>query len=573
MIWKATTVVLAVALAVAAFTAVRRARQAPAPPPPPVRASIDAPSDAELGAGDDVLDAALSPDGRELVFVATSEGISQLWRRALDSDRAEALNGTEGASMPAWKRTGNVVSFFAGRALRQIPIRGGSVQHLAEASSPAGASWLPDGSLLFAPGTTGTIKRLRAGVVSDVTTLRAGDLAHVAPEAVGSSGDFLYVAVLAGGRRMVRLVRSNGEIDLARTSGHAALVGNILVHVLDGALSAQRFDAETGALTGRAARLAFDVGLSGTGRAFFAASPRVLAWAAASPRARGLAWFDLQGHRVGSVSEPGDYWQVRLSPGDDVAAVTMLDPLLRTLDVFAVPALDTPAPSRRITLSLSADSDPVWAPDGSRIAFRSMQGGQPNVFARPPQFSERSDEELLRSELDETPTDWRGGTLLFHAPGSGTGYDVWALDVASRGRRAVAHGGFNESDARWSPDGRWMAYVSDEPGRPEIFVERWPQDGHKWRVTLAGGTRPRWRRDGTGLFFLRDGALMQTRLSEHGNAPSFSAAIRLVDLPGVRDYAPATRSDRVLAIVPVARAASARAHVIVDWMSALERVP
>jgi hypothetical protein len=90
---------------------------------------------------------------------------------------------------------------------------------------------------------------------------------------------------------------------------------------------------------------------------------------------------------------------------------------------------------------------------------------------------------------------------------------------------------------------------------------------------LAGGTRPRWRRDGTGLFFLRDGALMQTRLSEHGNAPSFSAAIRLVDLPGVRDYAPATRSDRVLAIVPVARAASARAHVIVDWMSALERVP
>jgi hypothetical protein len=150
---------------------------------------------------------------------------------------------------------------------------------------------------------------------------------------------------------------------------------------------------------------------------------------------------------------------------------------------------------------------------------------------------------------------------------------VWALDVAGRSLRAVAQGGFNETDARWSPDGRWMAYVSDEPGRPEIFLERWPQDGRTWRVTSAGGTRPRWRRDGTGLFFLRDGALMQTGISERGRDLAFSPATRVVDLPGVRDYAPATRSDRVLAIVPVARAESARAHVIVDWMAALEPVP
>lgn len=569
MIWRVATIVLAAMLAAFAFTAVRRTRDAPPPPAPPVRASIDPPPGAELGAGDDILDAALSPGGRDLVFVATSEGVPSLWLRALDADRAEVLKGTDGARMPAWKRGGGVVSFFAGGKLRQIAIRDGSVRDLADARSPSGASWLPDGSLLFAPDAGGTIKRLREGVVSDATTLRAGDLAHVAPDAVGNSGDFLYVAVIADGRRIVRLARSGGEIDLARTSGHAAIVGNVLVHVLDGALSAQQVDAERGALIGRAARLAFDVGLSGTGRAFFAASPRLLAWAAASPRPRELVWFDLQGQRAGSVSEPADYWQVRLSPDDGVAAVTMLDPLLRTLDVFAIPVLDTSSAPRRVTLSLSPDSDPVWSPDASRIAFRSMQGGQPNVFARPPQFSERSDEAVLRSELDETPSDWRGGTLLFHAPGAGTGYDVWALDVAGGSRRAVAQGGFNESDARWSRDGRWVAYVSDEPGRPEIFVERWPQDGRRWRVTSAGGTRPRWRRDGTGLFFLRDGALMHTRLAEQGNDVSFSPAARVADLPGVRDYAPAARSDRVLAIVPVARAASARAGIIVDWMSAI----
>jgi Tol biopolymer transport system component len=250
----------------------------------------------------------------------------------------------------------------------------------------------------------------------------------------------------------------------------------------------------------------------------------------------------------------------------------MLDPLLRTLDVFAIPSANASGSGRRVTFSLSADSDPVWAPDGSRIAFRSMQGGQPNIFARPPQFSEEADQPVLRSKLDETPTDWRGGTLLFHAPAD-TGFDVWALDLASGNQREVARSGFNESDARWSQDGRWVAYVSDEPGRPEIFVERWPQDGRKWRVTSAGGTRPRWQRDGRGLFFLRDGALMRAELVERGAEISFSAPVRIVTLPGVRDYELAHRSDRLLAIVPVPRSESPRARVIVDWTSLLPSSP
>ncbi len=386
---------------------------------------------------------------------------------------------------------------------------------------------------------------------------------------MGRAGDFLYVAELANARRVVRLVSSGGDVDLARTSGHAAMVGDVLVHVFDGALSAQRFDAAVGALVGRPARLAFDVGISTAGRAFFAASPRVIAWAPAAPRARELAWFDLHGRAAGAVSEPADYWQVRVSPDDRSIAVTMLDPLLRTLDIFALPAIEGAAPGRRVTLSLAADSDPVWSPDGSRILFRSMQGGQPNLFTRPPQFSERPDEPVLRSELDETATDWRGGTLLFHAPAADTGLDVWALDLASGDRREVAHTGFNESDARWSPDGRWIAYVSDEPGRPEIFVERWPQDGRRRRVTSAGGTRPRWRRDSRGLFFLRHGALMQAEPAGQGTEVTFGVPVPIANLPGIRDFAVAHHRDRLLAIVPVVRAESPRARLIVEWRSLL----
>src|SRR5688572_10265540 len=433
MIWRIAAIACAILLALAAPPALRHMREVPPPPPPPVRLSLAAPPGTELGAGDEVLDAAISPDGREIVFVATAEGVARLWRRSLDTERAEALAGTERATMPAWKAGGRVVSFFADRRLKQISLADRTVRDLAEAAAPAGAAWLPDGSLLFVPDARGPVRRLRDGVATDETTLRAGDRGHGFP-AVSANG-LTYIATLDSGRRLVRLVDAGSEHDLIETAGHAQLIDGHLLHVRGGTLVAQRYDRERATLDTRTTSLAFNVGVTASGQAFFAASDRVVIWAAAAPRARELVWFDLGGRRLGTAGEPADYWQVRLSPDDRDAALTLLDPLFRTLDIVVFPLTGNPT-REQLTLAIAADSDPVWAPQGTRVLFRSLVDGEANLFARQVHAPDSQPEAVFRSEMDETPSDWRDGTILFHAPG-GAGMDVWALDVA-RGTRSAA---------------------------------------------------------------------------------------------------------------------------------------
>lgn len=506
--------------------------------------------------GDDVLDAAVSEDGREIVFVATTgAGVPRLWRRPLASARAEPLPGTEGAAMPAWKATGGVVSFFTAGKLKQIALDTGAVRNLADAPAPAGAAWLPDGSVVFVPDARGPVRRLRAGVVTDATQLGPGERGHGFPAA--AEGGFTYLATLSPGRRVARLAAGGAERDLTTTSSHAQLIGGHVLHVRDGTLITQRFDAASGTLESRSTPLAFNVGVSPDGRGFFTASRRLVVWAAAAPRRRELAWFDLAGRRLGTAGEPADYWQVRLSPDDGDAAVTLLDPLLRTLDVFVLPLTRT-APPEQLTLALAADSDPVWAPRGDRILFRSLLGGQPNLYARRVHAPQMEAESVLTSDLDETPSDWQGDTILFHAP-AGTHVETWALDIARGTRSPAARRGFSTYDARWSPDGRRIAYASDEGGRPDIYIEPWPLTGQRTRVSFAGGTRPEWGRDGRSVFFLRDGAVMRT---DTEGAP----AQQVLNAPGLRDYTLARRSDRILAIVPLDRTSVPVAGVIVDWM-------
>jgi Tol biopolymer transport system component len=288
--------------------------------------------------------------------------------------------------------------------------------------------------------------------------------------------------------------------------------------------------------------------------------------AATSTRARALAWFDTNGTRTGTIGEAGDLWQVRLSPDDRQAAVTVVAPLLRTLDIAVVPT--TPGtPSRPLTLALAADSDPVWAPDGRRVAFRSLQTGRPALYTK--QVSEADAEDKALVEGDSTPTDWRGANLVVHIADSSSGYDIVAVDQASGMRATIVKSGFNDTDGRWSPDGAWLAYVSDESGRPDIYVNR--RERNRVRVSFGGGTHPRWSRDGRSLYFMRGSAIMRASLMD-GEPASFAPATQVLDSPGIRDFDVAHRRDALLALVPVSPSSSVPVSVIVDWRSTIPTI-
>ena len=559
--WRMAAIVLLVLLVLSAPLAIRHLRERPPPPPPAIRLSLEPPAGAEFGSGTFNFDLAISPSGEELIFVATTAGESQLWRRRLEAHRAEPLAYTSAATMPSFAADGTSIWYFAGTKLHSLNLTTGERREIVDAPTPGGAAGRIDGTLLVAGG--GPIQRIAGGGVSAATTVRRGERHHAFPAWIDEGDAFVYLATLDDGRRVIRLHDGESDTELTRADSHAVVAAGHLVFVRDGMLRAEPLDLESRRLGPRAATLALDVGVSPQGRGAFAIGGHVLASGPPSGQQYVLRWYSHAGEPLAIVSEPGDYWQVRLSPDERTVAVTMRDPLLRTLDVFTMPA-EGGAPAR-LTLALSADTDPVWSTDGRRIAFRSAQDGQPHIYARALTRTAGPDEPIWRSPLDEVPTDWSPAHLLFHARSPESGFDIWALDQGASAPRAIVRSGFNEIDARLSPDGRWVAYASDEGGQFDVYVGRTDDPARRVRLSTAGGTRPQWLDGGRAVLFVRGSELLRTSLTFEAGGPRASTPERLLAVPGLRDAAASRNDARFLVIAPIHGVQPRNIAVVTGW--------
>ena len=475
------------------------------------RFTIAPPPGTTIGLSQNRLRFALSPDGRRLAFVGWTGARTHIWVRSLDSLDARMLEATEGALQPFWSPDSRFVGFFADTAgeLRKVDAAGGPATTICAAQSDGSVAWGRDGTILFTQFRDG-IYRVSAdgGTPVRVTTVDKSrrEMNHYWPSFLSDGRRFLYMATSrdAKGARetptvYVASLDAPSPKPIARM--HSKMVQASDSHVLfvqDGALMAQAFDAVGLRLVGEAVRIADGVGYSkGLGNgAFDVSQTGVLAYQG-SEEVTELLWYD----RRGTATETGwpaqSFGSLRLSPDGQRVAVDVLDPRTGAMDIW-VYEIARGAATRFTTDGFSREG--VWAPDGRRLVFSTSRSQAPALVVKT--FDEH-EEPLVDENSPLYPDDWSkdGQWIAYRNSTRMSGADLFLLPLAAARTpqsylRTTAH----EWDARFSPDSRWVAFVSNELGQPDVYVSP-IRGGGKTRVSTEGGTSPRWRRDGKELFY------------------------------------------------------------------------
>ena len=570
--WIPTALAAGVA-ALLAIPAVRHWRERPQPPPPPpepLTAAFRSPDGIEVGAGSDYpFGLALAPDGRRLAYPAAKAGVVALWLHDLRTGDARALPGTDGAVAPFWAADGSRLGYFAGGRVKTIALPGETIVDLGDAPSPRGGAFNSAGDLVFAPSAGGLKRRKADGTIAAWTTLdaAAGETAHSWP------------AFLADGRHVVFLVtaqdRSRAGIWLAplddpgsrrflfSTDTQALVAGHELLFLGDRVLRAQQLGPDSLRLVGRAATVARSAGRGPLGQLFATAARDVAIAGAPQSPLRELRWVSRAGDAIGRASEPVEAWDLRIAPDGRRLVITEVDRQLRTLDVFIRAGLQPVG--TRLSLSTDVDESGVWSPDGLRIAWANrrrtvMIRGAGAVLP----------EQTIASFGEAVQVwDWSqdARALLIGRRGADSAEDLW-IQPPLEGAAATPYATipFNQSFGVFSPDGRWVAYASDESGAFDIYVDAFPKPGSRIRVTAAGGTEPRWHRDGSSLYFRRGSEIHVVSLKRAGTALEVSSMDRLFDAGApIRSYDVTPDGQRFLVNLPAAAGAETSATIVVGW--------
>jgi len=516
------------ALAVAGFAGVSALRQTHSTVLPEIRTSIRPPDGQFFEAyGSHAGNLALSPDGTRLTFVsAVGDGRPVLHVRSLGSEVAQPLAGTEGATYPFWSPDGRHLAFFVDGKLKRIDLEGGAPLTICPASEGRGGAWGPDGDILFTPDTQSPIHRVSASggeptPVTKVDSRRMGETTHRYPFFLPDGRRFLFLRAAHAAAPedevnslWIGSLDGDDPVELMPSVSNAAFAMGHLFYLRDQFLIARPFNPDRLEFTGEP----FVVGegvvyqTSYWRGAFSVSQNGIIAFQGGLGLQRRLLWFDPSGEVVGETGEAQQYGPIRLSPDDRRLATTINDASSGRGDIWIFD-VDRDVGSR-LTFDDANDIKPVWSPDGSRIAFQSnREGTNGDVFVV--RADGRGEPELVyASEGNDSPTDWSpDGRYLSIDRGVGKN-DLWIVPMDGGDPWALVETPFDEGYARFSPDGEWIAYVSNESGRFEMYLTRFPSGEGKWQLSTDGGDWVvGWNADGSEIYFLDlEGAMSSVRV-------------------------------------------------------------
>ncbi len=519
---------------------------------------------------------AVSPDGRHLVFATVdAAGKRPLYLRPLDSFEARALPGTDGASNPFWSPDSRFVGFFATGKLKKIDITGGPPQTLCDAASILGGTWNRSGVILFTSEYNGPLYQVSdaGGAAEPATALDPStrENGHRWPLFLPDGKHFLHLSWSANPDHTgiyVRSLGSNESRQLVSVWSSPAYFAPYLLYVRGETLFAHPFDSKSLELSGEPFPVVERVG-SAISKAHFSVSERgVLAYHVHTTQDSLPVWLDREGNRLGAIGPPAGYTNLTLSPDDQRLAfdrtVSPSAPDIWLIDL-------SHGTSSRFTSSSAYDFNPIWSPDGARLVFSStrLAGGGSDLFQK--ESSGAGEEELLsRTGVSQVATDWStdGRFILYQALQPETNYDVWALPLeGDRNPIVVVQAAFAEGDARLSPDGRWLAYTSDESGRPEVYVRPFLRPGGSQLISTGGGWQPKWRRgDGKELFYLSpDRRVMSVAVQSDPTTFRRSVPRVLFDEPVSDGSYDVSRDGQRFLINTVLPEASSPIQIVVNW--------
>jgi eukaryotic-like serine/threonine-protein kinase len=497
---------------------------------------------------------ALSPDGRKIVFQATAEGKTQLWLRSLDSETAQPLTGTDDAYRPFWSPDSRSIGFFANGHLKRIDVTGGPILVLGSAPNPHGGTWSQDGVILFTPQSSGPISRVPAqggeaeslthvhlpGITGDWWPYFLPDGRHFlffawgTPEKKG-----VYVASIDS-KEVRRLFDANSEAVFTPP--------DLVLYARQGALVAQRVDMNKWEPVGDPRPVAKTVAVRNTCGYCAAVSASTVGPIAyrSTGAERQMVWTDRSGHDTGTVGAPDAVLRYSFKLALNGRTVAFARDGENT-DIWLLDIIN--GVPQRFTFDAANKYSPTWSPDSSRIVFSWDPAGVLDLYEK--RLDGAGNGTLLWSSGEHKDAqDWSvdGRFILYTNSSATTGWDLWALPlVGNKKPLEVAHTAFNEDSGRFSPEGRWVAYQSNETGRNEIYVQPFPGPGGKKQITSGGGTSPQWGRDGRELFFLTpDRSLAAAPITMNGSAIEADKPVVLFTLPPESAYAASRDGQRFL---------------------------